>query len=170
MKITDKMIADVIKDIVILTDTREQKNKHILDYFDEKEIKHQLQKLDTADYSFILPNFGFLEFDNSILIEKKNSLDEIAGNFTKDRQRFVSEFERIGDAKIHLLIENATWRKIINGSYRSKLPPQNMIASLFTWNVRYNCPIWFSNPTESGMIIYQIIKYEIMEKLKSLRS
>lgn len=169
MKITDKMIADVISDLVILTDTREQKNKHILDYFDEKEIKHQLQKLDTGDYSFILPNYQNLGMDNSIIIEKKNSLDEIAGNFTKDRLRFVEEFERVGDSKIHLLIENATWKKVVNASYRSQLPAQNMIANLFTWNIRYNCPIWFANPTESGMIIYQIIKYEVMEKLKKIR-
>lgn len=169
MQITDKMIGDVLADMVIITDTREQKNQHILEYFDDKEIKHRLEKLDSADYSVVFPNHPEFELDYSILIEKKNSLDEIAGNFTKGRERFIKEFERIGDAKIHLLIENATWRKVRNGSYRSKLPPQNMVANLLTWNARYNCPIWFVNPTESGMLIYQVFKYGTMEKLKSMR-
>jgi len=169
MIITDKVIASAIKDIVILTDSREQKNKHILEYFNDKEIPHRIEKLDTADYTFILPNYSMLNLDRSVLVEKKNSLDEIANNFTKDRVRFVAEFERIEKEKIHLLIENASWKKVVSGSYRSKIPPQSMLASLLTWNMRYSCPIWFSSPAESGMLIYNIIKYELMEELKRKR-
>lgn len=169
MQITDKVMANVLSDMVIIVDTREQKNRHILDYFDSKDIKYKEEKLLSADYTVDFPNFKELGLDRLILIERKNSLNEIAGNFTKNRVRFVEEFERINGQNIHLLIEGSTWGRVIRGTYRSKLPPQSMLASLMTWHVRYNCPIWFCQQNESGMLIYNLIKYTTMEKLKDMR-
>ena len=54
MGLTDKQISEVIQNMVILHDTREQKNQHILDFFDENNIIHEKEKLATADYVFIL--------------------------------------------------------------------------------------------------------------------
>jgi ERCC4-type nuclease len=169
MKLTDKQMMDILSDMVIICDTREQKNQHILDYFKENNIPYIIEKLDTADYSFILPNYPDIKMDKMILIEKKNSLDEIAGNFTKDRERFAREFERVDGERIHLLIENATFKKLLNGSYRSKFPPKSFLASLLTWNVRYNCPVWFTTPNETGIIIRYILYYELLEHLKGMR-
>ena len=165
---TDKEMADILKDITIVTDTREQKNSHILSFLDEHCVPHVTQKLDTADYSFILPHYPDLGFDKSVLIEKKNSLTEIAGNFTKDRERFKREFDRVGDAHIHLVIEDATWRKVRNKSWRSEFSSAAMTASLLTWQIRYHCPIWFVGVDESPKLIYDIIKYEVFEKLKNI--
>lgn len=164
------MISNILDDIVIIVDTREKKNGHIIEYLESKNIPYIVEKLDTGDYSYILPNYPELKLDRSILIEKKNSLDEIAGNFTKERERFKREFERVGDAKIHLVIENTTWKKVVHGSYRSQFSPQAMIASLLTWNIRYNCPIWFVGKDETGELIYNILHYELLEQLKGLRN
>jgi len=166
MTLTDGEIAKVLKDIVIIVDTRERKNKHILDYFDENKIKYIIRKLDSADYSFILPNYPELHFDESILVEKKNSLTEISGNFTSGRKRFTNEFDRAMPKDIHIVIEDATWKKVVNGSYRSEFPPKSMIASLMTWNARYLSPIWFVGKSESPMVIYNIIYYGLRELLK----
>ena len=113
--------------------TQEKSNKHILEYLVENKIPYIVKKLDTADYSFILPNYPELQMDYKVLIEKKNSLDEIIGNFTGERERFKREFERVVDEKIHLVIEEATWTKVMKGSYRSKVSPQSLRASLLTW-------------------------------------
>lgn len=164
--LTDKEISAILKDMLILVDTREQKNQHIIDYLDSKGIPHKLEKLETADYTFILPNYADLGFDRQILIEKKNSLDEISGNFTKDRERFTREFERVTTEKIHLVIENATWKKLLNGTYRSQLNPRAFMASMMSWNIRYNCPVWFVGKEESPVIIYNLMYYELFEKLK----
>jgi len=130
-----------------------------------------MEKLETADYSFYLPNYPELEMDRKILIEKKCSLDEISGNFTKDRDRFRKEFERVGkDQKIHLVIENATWKKLLAGSYRSKLNPTSFMASMITWNIRYNCPVWFVGKDECPRIIHSILHYELLEHLKNLQT
>lgn len=169
MKLTDKQMMDIINDMVIICDTREQKNDHILNYFKDNNVSYIIQKLDTGDYSFILPNYPDLGLDKMVLIEKKNSLDEIAGNFTKDRDRFTREFERVDKEHIHLVIENATWKKLFNESYRSQLPAKSFMASLLTWNIRYNCPIWFTTQSETPIIIRYLLYYELLEKLKNLR-
>lgn len=170
MKITDKLMSDILSDMIVLVDTREKKNQHILDFFEEQGIKYQIEKLDTADYTFILPNYAHIDMDRHILIEKKNSLDEIAGNFAGDRDRFQREFERVtSKQKIHLVIENATWKKLLKGSYRSKLTPKSFMASLMTWNIRYGCPVWFVGEDESPVVIYGLMRYELLEHLKNLR-
>ena len=167
---TDKQISEVIKDMRIVVDTREVKNEHITNWLTENNIPFIREKLDSGDYSFDLPNYPELGLDRIYLVEKKNSLTEIAGNFTSGRERFVREFERIPEnAVLHLLIEGATWKKVLNGSYRGQFPPKSMLASLLTWSIRYDTPVWFVGIDESPELIYNILKYELMEHLKSLR-
>lgn len=155
--------------MIILTDTREQKNKHILNWFDTNGIAHREERLETADYTFILPHYPELNIDRKCLVERKGSLNEVVGNLTKDRDRFIKEFERVKpDENIQMVMENATWKKILNGSYRSEFSPTSYIASLMTICIRYGCPIWFCNPEESGQIIYSILKYQLREHLRNL--
>jgi len=164
---TDKEISSIINDIVVIVDTREVKNQHILDYLIKNNIPYIVEKLDTADYSFILPNNRELGLDKKVLIEKKNSLDEIAGNFTSGRERFAREFERIEDEHFHLVIENATFKKIMNGNTRSKISPKSLLASILVWTIRYDIKTWFVTKEESPYIIYSLLKYELMEILKN---
>lgn len=166
---TDNQISKILNDIEIIIDTREKKNSHITNALDEIGVKYVHEKLDSGDYSFRLPNNSGLKLDKSILIERKNSLDEIAQNFTKHRERFTNEFERVGDSKMHILIEGATWLKLVRGSYRSKLPPKSFMASLMTWNVRYDTNIWMCNKSEAPVLIYNIIYYGLREKLKNIQ-
>lgn len=163
---TDKEIANILDDIVILVDTREQKNQHILDYLDQNNIKHKKEKLYSGDYSFYLPNYPQLNMDRSVLIEKKNSLDEISGNFTSKREQFTNEFSRTHGEHLHLVIENASFKKINNGSWRSKMSPQSMWASLLTFSIRFNLKVWFTGIDESPKLVYNIIRYEVYEKLR----
>ena len=167
---TDKEMQSILDDIVVIVDTREKKNDHILEYFKENGINYVVKKLDTADYSIELPNHPELNLDRKFLVEKKNSLDEISGNFTKGRDRFAREFERVVDENIHLVIENATWKKLLNGSYRSKFPPKSFMASLLTFSIRYNIKVWFCTPKESPTVIYNILRYELFEYLKNIRN
>ena len=170
MILTDKVMSDILEDLVIIVDTREQKNEHIIKFFKDNGIKYEISKLDTADYSFRLPHFPELGCDRKVLVEKKNSLDEIAGNFTKDRARFTREFERVTDEHVHLVIENATWKKVSNKSWRSAFTSQSMMASLMTYSIRFNLKTWFVPIDESPKLIYNIIRYELFEQLKKRRS
>lgn len=166
---TDRELNDVLRDMVIIVDTREKKNEHLLKYLNDNGIKWVCKKLDTADYSFELPNYKHLGFDRKFLVEKKNGLNEITGNFTSSRERFQREFERIEDEHLHLVIENTTWKKVVNGSYRSKMHPNSLIASLLSWSIRYDFKVWFVGKDESPMLIYNILRYELVEALKEVQ-
>ena len=162
---TDKEINELLKQLTIVCDTREQVNGHITGYLDSKKIPHKPRKLDTGDYSAMI---GEQTLEHEVVIEKKNSIDEIAGNFTVDRQRFEDEFTRAKaeGLKVFLVIENCSWSDIFLHNYRSKLEPKSLIASLLSWQVRFNITICFCKPEETGQIIHGILFYAAREALK----
>ena len=166
MTLTKKPLSDMI----IICDSREKKNQHILEWLDKNKIPYEIEKLDVGDYTFRLPNYPELDVDYKFVIERKGDLSEIAGNFTKGRDRFEREFQRSIDnkQKVHLVIENATFRKLLNGSYRSKFTPKAFMASLLSWTIRNNLQTWFVTPKDSGEIIYNLLYYELYEHLKKL--
>ena len=43
-------IKKLIKQMIVLIDTREKKNSHILDYFRKQKIAYQVEKLEYGDY------------------------------------------------------------------------------------------------------------------------
>lgn len=164
-KYTDKEISDKLKNLTIICDSREQVNGHVTGYFDKHKVAHISRKLDTGDYSAEIDG---LTLENDVVIEKKNSLDEIAGNFTVGRIRFEDEFIRAkaNGIKVFLLIENASYSKINSHDYRSKLKPQSLLASLYSWQARYNITVIFCEPHETGQVIYGILYYAAREQLK----
>lgn len=161
---TDKEIGEMLKDLTVICDTREQCNGHITGYLDSKKIPYITRKLDTGDYSGMIYD---LTLEHDVVIEKKNGLDEIAGNFTVDRQRFENEFLRAKaeNFKVFLIIENASWSDIFLHNYRSKLTPKSLLASLLAWQVRYNLTIIFCKESETAQIIHGILYYAARECL-----
>ena len=92
-KYTDKEMKKVLDNLVVIVDSREQNNQHILDFFNKKNIPYKVVKNDFGDYTAMIPKntiTGFtsdLYFDRDIAIERKNSIDEIAGNLKDDAAR-----------------------------------------------------------------------------------
>ena len=90
-KYTDKELDEILSTIEVLIDTREQENNHIVEYFKKQNIKYRQCTLKFGDYSFMIPannELGIvrdLYFTDVITIERKGSLEELSGNFTKDR-------------------------------------------------------------------------------------
>ncbi|NLE27544.1 MAG: hypothetical protein GX625_19845 [Clostridiaceae bacterium] len=162
---TDAEIRDKLKTMTIICDTREQQNGHIVGYFDSNRIPHISRKLSVGDYSLMLDD---CDFSDEVVIEKKNSIDEIAGNFTVDRQRFENEFLRAKAAgvKVFLLIEDASYSDIESHNYRSKLQPKALLGSLLSWQVKFNITIVFCKQFESGNIIYGILYYWLKSYLE----
>ena len=160
---------DCLRNIVFCVDTREQptaafKKRMECLYPNERET------LSAGDYTAktLLPNGVW--FYVPTVIERKQSLTEICGNFCQERARFVAEFERARDeaTKVIILIENATWEDAYAGSYRSKMTPQSFIASILTWLARYDCQILFCKPQTTGKLIHDILRYEMREALEKM--
>ncbi len=140
--------------IEILVDTREKENKHILEYFDKKNIPYRIQALKSGDYSFLCNGV-----QQDIWIERKNSLTELTGNFTAHRARFKKEFERMPTAQKILLIEDNNYSDIIDGKYGSKMLPQALLGSLLSWQYKYGLRIFFMPKRYSGSFIYHQFYY-----------
>lgn len=156
--------------MVYLVDTREQNTKAL-----EKRLKYlqpfERETLLAGDYTAktLLPDGTW--FYVPVAVERKMSLTEIAGNFTRERDRFRAEFNRARDAEIRLyiLIELSSWEIAYAGAYRSQMKPQSMIASLLTWCARYNSPIFLCDKQETGgKLIRDILKYEMREHLERM--
>lgn len=162
---TDKEIGDMLKRLTVICDTREQVNGHVTGYFDKNKVAHTTRKIETGDYSAMICD---MTLEHDVTVERKASLDELAGNFTVDRQRFEDEFMRAKaeGLKVFLLIENASWEDINLHNYRSKLLPKSLIASLLSWQVRFNITIIFCKSADAGQIIYGLLYYAAREALK----
>lgn len=173
----DKMhpinIDETLKTFEVIVDTREQKWLHIENALKSTRTPYERCKLNYGDYTCkaIKPNGEAVSLANGCVIERKANLDELAGNFTKGRQRFDREFQRaVGDkAKIFLLVENANWEDIDRHMYRSKFPPKSYKATLFSWQARYNITVIFCKPQQSGDIIKGILYYAMRDYLQKLK-
>ena len=160
---TEKELADELKKLTIICDTREQ-DRHVSEWFEKNHVPYITRKLDTGDYSAQL---GDLSMERDVCVERKHNLDEICGNFTVERERFEREFLRAKayGTKVHLIIENASWTDIFLGNYRSKTSPKSLMGSLLSWMVRFNVTVTFCKPEESARIIYGIFYYAARERL-----
>lgn len=105
-------------------------------------------------------------FDKEIIIERKNSVDELAGNFTKNRTRFEEEMATF-DGKKYLLIECNTYDDIVKSNYRSEYAAKSYLATLHTFNHRYDLEVMFMPEKEqSGLWIYSTFMYWLREELR----
>lgn len=168
---TDKEIKQLLASMVVLVDTREQENSHLLSYFDQKGVPYVKKSLLYGDYSAFLPKneelgvYRDIFFDNSVIVERKGSLDELAGNLTVGRTRFESELLRAKGANIALMVENATYADVVMGRYRSEYKPKSFVATLATFSARYGLDVNFVDKELAGNWIYHRLYYAVREEL-----
>jgi ERCC4-type nuclease len=122
----------------ILIDTREQ-DLHILKKLETLNVPYVRKKLNYGDYSF---EFNGESYENKIVIERKGSLDEIIGNFTKGRDRFKREFERSKGCKVILMVE-ASIEQLEARNYRSRMSPNDLKSFLKTWCNKFQIELKF---------------------------
>ena len=165
-------IKCLTKSMVILVDSREKSNAHILDYFRKQHVAYEETKLDYGDYSFYIPSGAAGEdiyFHRDIVIERKASLEELSGNLAQQRERFEKEFLRAGNdqAKIYLMIEApGGYSDIVAHKYRTEFSPASYMASLKTWEHRFNANVQFIDRQFSGYYILSTFTYYAREALK----
>jgi len=150
--------------MIIIVDTRE-KDLHILKKFDKLKIPYIRKKLDYGDYSFEIDG---VSYEDKICIERKKSLDELAGNFTKGRDRFKREFERAMSkkCKVHLVVEDASLERIEMGDYRSRFSPLSFKNTLSTWGHKFQFTLDFIERKNMASYILLTFQKHIEEAKK----
>lgn len=164
-------LEKTLSNIKVTVDTREQATTALADRLSDIGFEYERKKLDFGDYSckVTLPDDTEIDFSTKFAIERKMNIDELATCFTSQRKRFTAEFERAKEAgaKIYLLVENASFEKIIAEKYRSKVNHNALLASIFAFLARYNCQIVFCKPETSGRVIREILYREAKEHLQN---
>lgn len=166
-------IQDALNTFSIIADTREQNTPEAEARFKAFGVPVSRATLSYGDYcgQIMLPSGKLYDDTKTVcakaVVERKMSLDELAGCFTRSRDRFKREFERAvkNDAKVYLLVEDGSFEAIMNKRYRSRFNPKAYMASLFAWTVRYNITPVFCKPGSSGKVIREILYRDIRERL-----
>jgi ERCC4-type nuclease len=139
---------------VVLIDSREKENKHILKRLCQLNIPFKVKKLDFGDYSF---EWNGVDYSGKVAVERKASFSEISGNFTKGKNRFKNEFERASGAKVYLVIEE-TEDCLNKHLYRSTIPVKELRARLNTWCNKFQLDLKFTDKDQSADLILQCFR------------
>ena len=175
-KLTAFEIQDALETFRIICDTREHQIPQAKKRMAAFGVPVNRMALSYGDYcADISVNGRQSLFDGAgsaisptCVIERKMSLDELAGCFTRSRDRFRREFERASanNATVYLLIENGSWEGIMQQRYRSKLHPEAFKASMIAWMARYHFVPVFCKAESSGALIKEILYRDIKERLE----
>jgi ERCC4-type nuclease len=165
---SDTELKKLLKSAVVLTDTREQENEHILTVLDKLKVQHKPFALPYGDYSIMLPaspEHGIqrdVYYINDIMIERKRNLNELAGNFTTGRERFKDEMIRAGAIRKYLIVECASgYAAILGHMYNAQLSEKSFYASLLSFQARYDLNVIFIEPQLTAEVIWGLLYYHI---------
>lgn len=172
-KYTDSEIQKILKAMVILVDSREKSNSHLLEYWDKHGIKYEVMGIPVGDYSFALEPIPELDlphkqfFYNDIILERKNSLEELSGCFSQTRERFNDEWSRCYAKRKYLLVENNTYEDLVNGRYNTKYNSKSFLGSLHSFNAKYGLEVVFMpNKELSPVFILATFQYYLRYLIK----
>lgn len=138
-KFTDKELKKVLDSLVVIVDSREQNNQHIIEFFNKKKIPYKVVKNDFGDYTAMLPSGTIgtftsdIYFDRDIAIERKNSIDEIAGNLKDDAARLKKELAHLNmnQIKYFFFVEDKDYHtNLRNGNFRSQYDPFTLMQRI----------------------------------------
>lgn len=167
--------SDLLATFEVIVDTREQPTPRAKKRYESFGVGYSRSTLSYGDYcgNITLPG-GSKLYDTSktikakCVVERKMNLDELAGCFTRGRDRFKHEFERAAenDCRVFLLCEDGSIEKILRHDYRSKFNPKSFIASIIAWNIRYNMQLIFCSQMTSGMMIKEILYRDMKNRIE----
>lgn len=147
--------------LVLQVDTREQKYEHVTNYFDKCGIKWVKSKCVVGDY---------VNLENPmVVIDRKQSLQEVAGNVCQQHDRFVRELELAKELgyKMIILVEEPNIGDLIQVptwyNWRKKTNPKavngkTLYKIMLTMSQKYGCEWKFTTKAKCGETIVKLLK------------
>lgn len=155
-----------MNDFLILTDSRQRVESHILKEFDKQGIIHIRTGLPSADYMTVrYDSARKFYMDYSTLIDTKANIEEIASNLcnTKNHERIKREIQKgkdlgaqqfiflIGDNKIKSIKDLQEWE-----STRTKVKGSVLVKVMSTMRERYGCRFIICKKNDVGKKILEL--------------
>ena len=141
---------------MLICDSKEKKNEHILRYFDRHGIDYEIRKLDVGDYMFE---------GGTISVDTKRSVDELASNMLNrnDHARFLREAKRAADSGIKLIVlletnkykaipDLATWRSKYSG-----ITGRALMDAIYKTHISYGVEFLFCPKISTGRRIIELL-------------
>lgn len=169
-------ITKCLESMKILVDSAEQPTDEYQRRCESFGVPYERRNLDFADYTydFLLPSGKWLHENKTAVkgdavVERKMSLRELSGNLCQNWERFCREFDRAREykASVYLLVEDASWMKIITGKYGTKFNSKAYLHRLLKLIALYQIKPIFVHKELSGQMIYEILYRELKERLES---
>jgi ERCC4-type nuclease len=164
-----------LSDFVLIIDSQEKENRHIIDFLNLNAIQYTVRHLNFGDYSFI---YQGQSFQSLIAVERKNSLEELSGNLFKWRERFEREHERAKSAyRFYWLIEHGSITDIYTAAYEERVNKHGelvkanenaFIGKVLSMQSKYNLQIDFVSKELIGRHIMNIFFYYLRNVLKGV--
>ena len=143
---------------IIIVDTREKGHKSILNYFDKNNIDYITSKLDYGDYKIYK--------DNSVVIDRKDNLTELAHNLcsTTEHERIKREIQRakddnvgefiflIAESKIKSVEDIKNW-----SSPHTKIKGETLLKIMITMKNKYGVRFIICPRREMGKKIIELL-------------
>ena len=141
---------------MLICDSKEKKNEHILRYFDRHGIDYEIRKLDVGDYMFE---------GGTISVDTKRSVDELASNMLNrnDHARFLREAKRATDSGIKLivLLETSKYKSIPDlREWRSKysgISGRSLMDAIYKTHIAYGVEFLFCPKISTGRRIIELL-------------
>lgn len=157
-----------MKNFVILTDTRQQKEKHILKEFDKQEILHIRTTLKSGDYMALKVNeMGCIFEDYSTIIDTKKDLTELAHNLcnTSEHERIKREIlkaKELGCKKFYFLIADDSIKNINDikdwHSKYTKVKGKTLFKIMYTMSTKYDIIFIVTQRKNMGKKIIELLE------------
>ena len=150
--------------VTIQIDTREHQHaiQKILQAFDDAGVQHFSSKLYVGDYQ---------RLDNGLLVvDRKQNLQELAGNFTQQHERFRAELERAKKAQIRVVVlcehggqirsieDVAAWKNPRLRESPGAITGDRMAKIMRTMSERYGVEWRFCDKRQTGKKILEILQ------------
>lgn len=159
-----------MKNLLILADTRQQKDEFITRYFHENNILWQRATLTTGDYMAIkikTDDSGAIFKDFSTIVDTKKDIVEICGNLCKttEHERIKREIAKacelgckrfvflIADSKVTCIEDLINW-----SSKKTNVRGETLAKIMKTMSARYGCEFMFCEKSKMGEKIVELLK------------
>jgi hypothetical protein len=156
-----------MKNYIILTDSRQQKEKHILKEFDNQGILHIRTNLPSADYMVLRYNLQKgMYLDYSILIDSKKDLLEICSNLCKssEHERLIREIElakSLGCKKFVFLVGEKNIKSVEDiknwSDKHTKVKGETLLKIMSTFSKHHDCNFIFVSKEKMGKKIIELL-------------
>lgn len=175
---TDKQYKELLTHLIVLAQTNEQVNDHILDEFDRNGIRYRQRSIGEGDYCFLIeacPSLGFpvdTYFTDELFIERKNSLQELASSIYGHKTKRSSGVTEYDDAfrrelkrailkpyKFLLVEQPGGWSDIRDKKYPNDYSPEAFESTLTKIELEYGLHVRFVRREDMARHIYKICRF-----------